>query len=364
MRSPAQVAPADTFLETARYLQSGTETLFAVHTSPARARTDLGVLLVHSGPNNFSAHRNGVWTDISRRLAREGIPSLRSDFAGTGESSGEFAQRLDGQPVTDVTAAMDALRATGCQRLLIVGSCFGGLPSITAGVARGDVAGMILVSPPLVMPGAGGIASFRERLGEVINRQTLRTVATNREYRRWFFARLASLAWTRARVQLRRLAARTPASRTPEPGAGTRPGRGLLLESELARLVMTGNHIELVYGTSDDNLGRIEGDAEASRTLRLLRDRRPAGLVWSVFDGAIHGLEDVALQEELIRLILGRACDLTRLWDLAGVLVPGLGAEVGADRVDAGEVLGDEVHVVDDDAEPFLDEDHEPEQAE
>jgi len=311
MSSPALVASADTYLETARYLQSGTETLFAVYTSPVSARTDLGVLLVHSGPNNFSAHRNGVWTDISRRLACEGIPSLRFDFAGTGESSGEFVLRLDGQPVTDVTAAMDALRATGCRRLLIIGSCFGGIPSVVAGVARGDVAGMILVSPPLVMPGAGGMASFRERLGEVINRPALRAIATNREYRRWFLARFASLAWTRATIQLRRLASRTPASRTPEPSAGARPGRGMLIESELARLVMTGNHIELVYGTSDDNLVRIEGDAEASRSLRRLRDRRPAGLVWTVFDGAVHGLEDVALQEQLIRLILGRACDLT-----------------------------------------------------
>jgi pimeloyl-ACP methyl ester carboxylesterase len=312
MSPPAQAAPTDPVLETARYLQSGTETLFAVYTSPVSSPADLGVLLVHSGPNNFSAHRNGVWTGISRRLAREGIPSLRFDFAGTGESSGAFALRLDGQPVADVTAAMDALLATGCRRLLVVGSCFGGIPSVVAAVARGDVAGMILVSPPLVLPGAGGVASLREKLHEVINRSTLRTVATNREYRRWFFGRLASLAWTKATVQLGRLTSRTPASRTPEPGAGagTGLGRGLLVESELARLVMTGNHIEVVYGTSDDNLTRIEGDAEASRTLRRLRDRRPTGLGWTLFDGPVHGLEDVALQEQLIRLIIGRACDL------------------------------------------------------
>jgi pimeloyl-ACP methyl ester carboxylesterase len=311
MSTPAQVASSDTFLETALYLRSGTETVFAVYTSPVSSPTDLGVLLAHSGPNNFSAHRNGVWTSISRRLAREGIPSLRFDFAGTGESSGEFVLRLDGQPVADATAAMDALRATGCRRLLVVGSCFGGIPGVVAGAARGDVAGMILVSPPLVLPGAGGMASFLERLREVINRPALRTVATNREYRRWFFARLASLAWTRATVLLSRPASRIPAGRTPEPSAGPRLGRGLLIESELARLVMTGNHIEVVFGTSDENLARIDGDAEASRALRRLRDRRPTGLVWTTFDGAVHGLEDVALQEQLIRLITGLARDLT-----------------------------------------------------
>jgi pimeloyl-ACP methyl ester carboxylesterase len=311
MSSPTPVASTDTPLETARYLQSGTETVFAVYTSPASSPTDLGVLLAHSGPNNFSAHRNGVWTSISRRLQREGIPSLRFDFAGTGESSGEFVLRLDGQPAADVAAAMDALRATGCRRLLVVGSCFGGIPSVVAGVARRDVAGMILVSPPLVLPGAGGMASFRERLREVINGPTLRTVVTNGEYRRWFFGRLASLARTKATVRVSRLTSRTSASRTPEPSAAARPGPGMLIESELARLVMTGGHIEMVFGTSDDNLARIEGHAEASRALRRLRDRRPAGLVWTVFDGAVHGLEDVALQEQLIHLVVERACDLT-----------------------------------------------------
>ena len=307
MSSPAQVASTDTLLETALYLQSGTETLFAVHTSPVSSPTDLGVLLAHSGRYNFSAHRNGVWTDVSRRLAREGIPSLRFDFAGTGESSGEFVLRLDGQPVADATAAMDALRATGCRRLLVVGSCFGGMPSVVAGVAREDVAGMVLVSPPLVLLSAGGVASFREKVREVINRPTLRTVATNREYRRWYFSRLASLARIRATVQLSRLASRTPGSRIPEPTAGT---RGLLIASELARLVMTGNHIEMVFGTMDDNLARINADAEAPRVLQRLRDRRPTGLVWTVFDGPVHGLEDVALQEQLIRLIIGLARDL------------------------------------------------------
>ncbi len=110
------------------------------------------MVLAHSGANNFSAHRNGVWTSISRQLAREGIPSLRFDFAGTGESSGELVLGATGQPVTDVVAAMDGLRATGCRRLLIVGSCFGAIPSIAAAAGRGDVAGLILLSPPLVLP--------------------------------------------------------------------------------------------------------------------------------------------------------------------------------------------------------------------
>ena len=66
-----------------------------------------------------------------------------------------------------------------------------------------------------------------------------------------------------------------------------------------------------VFGTHDGNLARICGAPDASRAVRILRDRRPAGLRWTVLEGPVHGLEDVGVQEQLIRLITGRARDLT-----------------------------------------------------
>lgn len=311
MSSLAQAVSTGAFSEAARYLPSGAETVFAVCTSPTVARGDLGVVLAHSGANNFSAHRNGVWTSLSRRLACEGFPSLRFDFAGTGESSGEFAMALAGQPVADATAAMDALREAGCRRLLVVGSCYGGIPAVLAGAGRPDVAGVILLSPPLISSGAGRMASIRERVREVVNAPTLRAVAANREYRRWFFARLASLARTRAAAKLRRLTTRTPVSGETKPANGDGPGRGLLIEKGLARLVTAGRHVEIVFGTGDSNLARVESDPEAWRAVRLLRDRRPAALGWTVLDGPVHGMEDIAVQEQLIRFVIGRAGELT-----------------------------------------------------
>jgi alpha/beta superfamily hydrolase len=308
MSVPPQETPTDVPLETALYLQAGDEAVFAIHTSPAVPQTSIGVVLAHSGLNNFSAHRNGVWTVISRKLASAGISSLRFDFAGTGESSGVFTQELGGQPVTDATAAMDALRATGCQQLLLVGSCFGGIPSVMAGVAREDVTGIILLSPPLVLPDARRMATLWERLHEAFNLQTLRTITINRHYRRWFFARLISLAKTKVAVKLSR-----PAPASPEAGtsAVVSPGRGLLMENELARLVTTGRQVEVVFGTNDGNLARVTADPEVSSALRLLREHRPRGLAWTVLEGSVHGLEDIAVQEQLIELVVGRARELT-----------------------------------------------------
>lgn len=310
MSAQPQEAATERPLETALYLQSGDEAVFAIHTSPVVPQTGIGVVLAHSGPNNFSAHRNGVWTSMSRQLAYAGIPSLRFDFAGTGESSGVFTQGLGGQPVTDETAAMDALRATGCQQLLLVGSCFGGIPSVMASVTREDVAGVILLSPPLLLPDARRMVALRERLQETFNRQTLRTVAVNRHYRRWFFARLVSLAKTKVAVKLSRPARYAPASPGVEPSAVVSSRSGLLMENELARLVTTGRQVEVVFGTSDGNMARVAADPDASRALRLLRENRPRGLAWTVLEGSVHGLEDIAVQEQLIGLVVRRASEL------------------------------------------------------
>lgn len=307
MSSDPACASAESPLESALFLESGTETVFALHTAPTASPANVGVVLAHSGANNFSAHRNGVWTSISRQLAREGISSLRFDFAGTGESSGEFVLGVTGQPVTDVVTAMDALRAAGCRRLLIVGSCFGAIPSIAAAAGRGDVAGLILLSPPLVLPDRRGMGSMRGRIGEVVNLPTLRTILTHGDYRRWFFARLVSLLRTRVSVTAHRLARHSPPSPVVVPGDDAGAVRGLLMEGELARLITAETHVEVVYGTADGNLAQVAEDADASRAIALLRRRNPDRLAWTVLDGPVHGLEDVTVQEQLIRLVLQRA---------------------------------------------------------
>ena len=306
-----QSVPAGAFVESARYLRSGNETVFAILTSPEIARSDIGIVLAHSGANNFSAHRNGVWTSLSRRLAQDGIPSLRFDFAGTGESTGEFALTLAGQPVSDVTAAMDALRAAGCRRLLVVGSCYGAVPSVVASAARGDVAGVIMLSPPLVVTDGQHEASLRERISAIVNRRTLRALATNGQYRRWFFTWFISVSAAKVRAMLGGLAKREPASSAPEQKTSVGSGRGLLLEKDLARLVTTGSHVEVVYGTHDGNLARVDGDPGASRAIRLLEGHRPTGLVRTVLDGPVHGLEDIGIQQQLTELVIRSAQGLT-----------------------------------------------------
>ncbi len=151
------------------------------------------------------------------------------------------------------------------------------------------------------------MGSMRDRISEVVNFPTLRTILTNSDYRRWFFARLISLLRTRMSVQARRLVRRSPPTPAVAPSVHTSAFGGLLMESELARLVTSETHVEVVYGTADGNLAQVAEDADASRAIALLRRRDPAGLGWTVLEGPVHGLEDVTVQEQLMRLVLQRA---------------------------------------------------------
>lgn len=109
------------------------------------ARVALGMILFNAGVvHRIGPHRINV--RLARRLALAGVPSLRFDLAGQGDSA-----RPDGdlpferQAVADLQAAMDALaQATGVGRFSIFGFCSGGCHGFAAAQADARIAGLIL----------------------------------------------------------------------------------------------------------------------------------------------------------------------------------------------------------------------------
>jgi len=331
-RLPPEPAPGGRPGEHAVYFRSGAERLFGILTTPsARAvaagadtptrtrlgtarSTSLGVLLAHSGVNNFTAHRNGVWTTIAHQLANEGVTSLRFDFTGTGESSGHHVRSLTGQVVSDITAAVAVLRAQGCDRLLLVGSCFGGIPVTVVAALRRDVAAVILLSPPLVV--AATQQSLRQRVTGLVNRATVTAVITNPEFRRWYLARVWSLATAHLRVRGRALTRALPRlfagaahwphrSAVPGPGGHAHfpmTGAGLLVGAELRAILESGAALDLVFGSEDGNLAVVEHDQASVAALDDLRTLG-SGLGWHVIPGAVHGLEDASVQAAVIAFV-------------------------------------------------------------
>lgn len=86
-------------------------------------RSERAVVMCHG----FTGSRLGGGSpELAGELARRGWASLAFDFAGCGDSEGDFADiTLSGQ-VADLTAAVDWCVAGGVRRLVTLGRSFGG----------------------------------------------------------------------------------------------------------------------------------------------------------------------------------------------------------------------------------------------
>ncbi|MEO6711115.1 MAG: alpha/beta fold hydrolase [Planctomycetota bacterium] len=117
---------------------------------------DLAVLLLNSGPAP-RAGNSDLSVHVAERLAAHGIPVLRFDFAGLGDSSGETPNDKE-QYWRDVLAGRNDLttlalvrrvkRELGLTRVVVGGLCAAALPALRAADRdTNDVAGVILLEP-------------------------------------------------------------------------------------------------------------------------------------------------------------------------------------------------------------------------
>jgi pimeloyl-ACP methyl ester carboxylesterase len=138
-----------------RAIQLGPEgELVGVLASPGRGPTDsVGtaptVLFLNAGViHRVGPHRLHVV--LARRLAAQGVTSLRLDLSGIGDSRsvpGSLSFRQSA--VADVRAAMDRLAADlGSSRFVLFGLCSGADNALATGLADERVIGMVLLDPP------------------------------------------------------------------------------------------------------------------------------------------------------------------------------------------------------------------------
>jgi len=112
-------------------------------TLPSRSQQPVALLLLNAGViQRMGPHRVNV--KIARRVARQGIVTLRFDFPGQGESSSVASTvPFERQAVLDVQAAMDHVqRTTGIQRFAIAGICSGAHHGVTVAQADSRVVGL------------------------------------------------------------------------------------------------------------------------------------------------------------------------------------------------------------------------------
>jgi hypothetical protein len=127
--------------------------LFGVLSEPVAATRGLTAVLLNAGPQRRTGP-NRMWVEIARRWAAKGVPTLRLDADGIGDSDGD-AKALGRvtafyRPVyvEQARAALEELAGRGLPpRFVALGLCSGAYWSAQAAIADERVAAVIMLNP-------------------------------------------------------------------------------------------------------------------------------------------------------------------------------------------------------------------------
>jgi alpha-beta hydrolase superfamily lysophospholipase len=300
--------------------------LFAVLTEPLGARRELSALLVNAGPQRRTGP-NRMWVEIARRWAAQGVPTLRLDAAGIGDSDGDAtvlarnAEFYKPEYVEQARAALEMMAARGLPpRFVTLGLCGGAYWSAHAALADERVAAVVMLNPRTLVFDEWRHTIRRTRLlrAKMTRAATWRKVlrgeiklARHIELGRTLLGRVRS-APTRAYGRIAALrrgdeTARQPGTRQPgtrQPGARepiedlfdalrNRDQRGLLL--------FTGKEVLRRELTENGVLDRIDRWPNLELALRgTSADTHTLTPVW--LQRQVHALVDRVLEDELRRL--------------------------------------------------------------
>ncbi|MFW5893827.1 MAG: alpha/beta hydrolase [Verrucomicrobiota bacterium] len=117
-------------------------------TKPAGAAGDLAAVFVH-GWSGIRGGPNRLFVHVARALAEDGIPALRFDLRGRGESAGNGLETSLRTMAEDLEQAVEFMQSqTGCSRILLVGICSGANVAIGTldRLASSAVSGLLLYS--------------------------------------------------------------------------------------------------------------------------------------------------------------------------------------------------------------------------
>ncbi len=242
---------------------------------PAGARS--GVVFVHG----WTGHRCGphrMFVNAARRLAAEGIASLRFDLRGRGDSEGAAAATdLDGM-IDDLLAAARFLRTeTGIERVYPLGLCSGGNVALGAASLDKSFPGLLLWSTPLFAP------------QKVRGDRARRSAFFLGEYARKLFRPEAWRKLLHGAVDFRGVARTIRGRRTPQDRNPKDSRRDIMKD-----LVGWSGSALFLYGSRDDEaIGAPEYYA------RFCEEHGIAAAFHTV-DGANHSYYSVAWESEVV----------------------------------------------------------------
>ena len=268
------------YREQPHYLRSGDEDLFAILTEPVGTPKNTTVVMFPEGSWTPSTSRNRSYVRLARHIAAQGFPSLRVDYHGVGESTGRVDYFDLNQPHTeDAAAVFEFLGSRDHHRLMLLGSCFGGMTAIASAAKLDDLAGVALLGVPFE-PDRGASHSLRWHLAQAFKKETLMRL---RERGRWKqYVRIARKAIGKA----------IPWKRRGSPGGDSASTEWLV--DGIIDLIDRRIPLLLMYGIE----GKRYQEFLRARQGRLgeALDRSDDLVTVVVTDGEIHGLVTLEAQ--------------------------------------------------------------------
>jgi exosortase A-associated hydrolase 2 len=130
------------------FFSAGSHRLFAVlHDASTGDMPQHGFVFCHPfAEEKLWAHR--VFVNFARQLATRGVPVLRFDFTGNGDSDGRFSDSSIATATSDLEYAIDELKErTGIASVTLLGLRLGATIAAVAAERRPDVAELVLWAP-------------------------------------------------------------------------------------------------------------------------------------------------------------------------------------------------------------------------
>jgi len=186
----------------------GGELLSGVLTEPLGAGDgELCAILLNPGAVRRIGHHR-MWVDVARRWAARGVPTLRLDVVGVGDSDGvegQYAPRTSFQRhefAKQVIAACDELERRGLPpRFIVGGLCSGGYWGLHAALADDRVRGLLLVNLlAFFWSDDWGAMRDARRTRALLQQRDLGTIARIIATDRWRTVRMARVLVARARA--------------------------------------------------------------------------------------------------------------------------------------------------------------------
>ncbi len=130
------------------FFKSGERSLFGIFEPAMTPCKCVAVICNAFEPEHVGCHR--ALKKLGERLTRLGIDVFRFDFAGMGDSSGDFDMMDMSQWQADVNAAVDLTRRRfRCKKVVLLGVRMGATMAALTCVSRGDIDAAVLWEPVL-----------------------------------------------------------------------------------------------------------------------------------------------------------------------------------------------------------------------